>query len=106
VEPWATKLLAKIQRTTSPLEAKRKNSLPLLSPFLLWRAKKATSQNWLGNRYYVTGEVLSFPDKEFLTQYMRSGKELLNSKLYQKSRRRPYLSLKLLMQTSPLGRPF
>jgi len=97
VEPWTTRLLAKIQRATGPLEAKRKDSLPLLSPFLLWRAKKATSQNWLGNRYYVAGEVLLFPDKEFLTQHMCSGKELLNSKLYQKSRRRPCFSLKLLM---------
>jgi len=97
VEPRTTRVLVQIQRATHPLEAKRKTNLPLLSPFLLWRAKKATSRNWLGNHCYGTGEVLPFPDKEFLTQYMRSGKELLNPKLYQKSRRRPYLSLKLPM---------
>jgi hypothetical protein len=66
------------------LEAKRKDSLPLLPPFLLWRATKNIGQNWLEDRYHVTGEIPPFPDKEFLTEYMCSGEEILNSEICQK----------------------
>ncbi len=76
MEPRAAKILAKIKRPTGALEAEREYSLPLLSSFFLWRAKKAGDQSWLGNHYHIPGEILPFSYKELLSQYMCPGKEV------------------------------
>jgi hypothetical protein len=72
MELGTAKVLAQIKGAKGCLEAKRKDSLPLLPPVLLWRVAEAIDQNWLANHCHVTGEVLPLPHKDLLTQHMRS----------------------------------
>ena len=72
MELGTAKVLVQIKGTAGSLEAKGKDDIPLLSPVLLWRITKTVSQNWLGDHFNFAGEVLPFPDKGLLAQYMRS----------------------------------